>query len=449
MCKIGMMIWVSWVATLCLWMIVVPVRAANVVYYQVQGDDITARYTDTQANTLVGSSAWHKIVGMAVHEARSKLYWSDGNFIWQSNVDGTNKLVFLGAVAQVSWSGHHFGPPGSPLTLTVLSQRCVTILSRTPTEVTCVLRVASLLDPSALQPIATTSVSIASEFGTATGITPGADDLLGLAGYKSPIVKGVTIQVTFPSPHALAVDNIVASSPWLFMSDPKHGRVYQLHVDDASVRVVVAQEWSVQGLSIYGSKLRYTVQSKGAIYALDVSNATSSSAIPTPLVTKLKSPRGIVLDHVNWRLYVAEKGGKIYRVHADGLPFPSMGQRKMVTMERVLGLSTLTRLNGLSLDVPNGVLYWTECSSTNVVARADLSTMERQVVAGGSPDNLNWPRYVHYASQSDALFYAEYGGRISSGPIGGPFDAVVDDVPGATVNSNSMDHRPMHMFALD
>ncbi|ETV94006.1 hypothetical protein H310_12061 [Aphanomyces invadans] len=439
-----MVAWLVWLAAV--WGIPLA-GCANVVYYQRMDGagptDVMARFTDSQATIVAGSSAWNKILGMAVHDENAKLYWSDGHVIWRSNVDGTSREVFLGAVARVTWKGYNFGAVGTPVALTVLTQRCLSIVSRTPTEVTCEMRVNSAL-AAAATPIKAASVSIETEFGHARGTTDGADDLFASKAFTKPLVQSVSIQVTYPSPHELAIDNVDANAAWLYFADPDHGTIYQTHVHDSRVRVVAAREWSVRGLSIFGSILRYSVESKGTVFALDMANAT---AAPIPIVVKLTSPRGIALDHIHAMLYVVERGGKIYRAQADGMRFPNR-QRDMVQVERVLGLSTFTRLHGVAVDVANGVLYWTECG-TNVVGRTLLSSMERQVVAGRPNSVVNWPRHVHVSRQSGNVFFSEYGGRIWTGDATAPFTAVVNDASASMVETNAMDHRPVHFFALD
>ena len=125
----------------------------------------------------------------------------------------------------------------------------------------------------------------------------------------------------------------------------------------------------------------------------------------------LASPRGVAVGTL--KAYVAGKMAQIYEI--------DLAQK---TKEAVLKLSTMSRLDGLSLE--GEYLYWTE-SNTNVVARASINRWRRSILIGHQADQrLRWPRSVLVAD--GVLYFTEYAGRIVSGSIAdGPFAVLLSD----------------------
>ncbi|KAF0702989.1 Aste57867_7709 [Aphanomyces stellatus] len=419
-------------------MVLAVTTASNVVYYrQDYSNNVIARSDDFTTRTIVDSPAWNKIIGMTVHEQAAKLYWSDGTVIWRSNIDGSSVEVFVGAFVSVTLQGYNFGASANDVTLTVLTYLCTSILSWSPTTVTCLLRIPAVASSNYVTP---PDVTIQTPFGSTTGITPAINDLLSSKAYVKPLVSNISIQVTLLSPHTLAIDNFDATAKWLYFSSYVCGCIYRAHVQTMDATV-----WSVYGMSIFGTLLRYTVESKGTINLLDVSNTSNA---PIVIIQNLKSPRGICVDHTNSVLYFVEKGGKIFKALTNGKSFSDQ-QQNSIQIQRLMGLSSFTRLNGIALDETNNMLYWSE-SNSNVIARAPLDILQRQIVIGGGPNSIiSWPRHVH-VTQSDALFFSEYGGRISSGAVGtnGPFNYILNLVTEVLMETNTPD-QPMHFYGLE
>ncbi|KAF0736539.1 hypothetical protein Ae201684_007549 [Aphanomyces euteiches] len=414
--------------------------ASNVVYYR-QGNNIVARYDDYTAKTILDSRSWTKILGMTVHEQSSKLYWSDSNAIWRSNLDGSNQEVFLGAYINVTWSGVNFGDNANDVNLTVLSYPCTSITAWTPTSVSCLMRF-----PSKTQSNVTSSdLTLQTPYGIAPGVTQDFNEQYSTKAYTKPLVKAVSIDVKWLHPHTIAVDKFDVQAHWLYFSDYVHGAVYRADTTTFDFQVVVSNEWSVHGLSVFGSSLRYSVESQGIIYLLNVSNL---NARPVPILQSLKSPRGLCVDRTNTTIYFVGKSGKIFKARGNG-EFFYTSLRDSVQVQRILALGTATRLNSIALDETNRMLYWSE-TNTNVISRASLDTMQRQVVTGNLPQSiLSWPRHVH-VTQGGKLYFSEYGGRISAGDItaNGPFNYVVNQ-PTDTILRTNLPGQNFHFYALE
>ncbi|OQR97263.1 hypothetical protein ACHHYP_12326 [Achlya hypogyna] len=412
--------------------IAVAGAGASTVYYRDSTNSyLVAREADNRATLIPDDPASTKLLGFAVHEAGAKLYWSDGSAIWRAGLDGSGPEIHVGAMLEVTWIGAHFGHAASDVTLTVEDVACVDIVAWSPTRVTCVMARPARTVASTKIPLS--RVQIATSAGATPGVQPDFDALVSTPGYAMPLVQAITVTTTLLNPHTLAIDAGDRAASSLYFSDHAGGRVYLASTLSSSLRVLLSGAWSVHGLFVLGRSLYFTAEANGTVQRVDLSTMSSVT-----VVAGLRSPRGLCVDPSNTTLYVAEKGGKLLAASTSGTPGVA---------RRVLGGSTMARLNGVALG-PDGTLYWTE-TNTNVVARTSLTSVGRQVLVGGQPQSiLSWPRHVYALSSGTGLYYTEYAGRISLLPLPGAPSTVVNAAVSTTA-LGQLDGRVLGATPLD
>nr|AIG56319.1 secreted protein [Achlya hypogyna] len=430
--------------------IAVAGAGASTVYYRDSTNSyLVAREADNRATLIPDDPASTKLLGFAVHEAGAKfvllraspspltraLYWSDGSAIWRAGLDGSGPEIHVGAMLEVTWIGAHFGHAASDVTLTVEDVACVDIVAWSPTRVTCVMARPARTVASTKIPLS--RVQIATSAGATPGVQPDFDALVSTPGYAMPLVQAITVTTTLLNPHTLAIDAGDRAASSLYFSDHAGGRVYLASTLSSSLRVLLSGAWSVHGLFVLGRSLYFTAEANGTVQRVDLSTM-SSVTVPGSgrLVDFAWTPPMLHLLYTT--LYVAEKGGKLLAASTSGTPGVA---------RRVLGGSTMARLNGVALG-PDGTLYWTE-TNTNVVARTSLTSVGRQVLVGGQPQSiLSWPRHVYALSSGTGLYYTEYAGRISLLPLPGAPSTVVNAAVSTTA-LGQLDGRVLGATPLD
>jgi hypothetical protein len=325
---------------------------------------------------LEGTADAPRLVALTL--SPSRLYWSDHRSIRSARAsDGGDARTEFSTLVRVRWTGVNFGDtPADLLELWVRGTRCVSVASWSPTQVECLVTTTG--DPTEDDCV------IRTRNGNMRGVARNRFEEMRASGVPSPIVAGLSIEVSRVVPQALAIDGDDA----LFWANAFDGTVYRSSLRNTAIVVVQRNVWDVKGMSLLRwpasllpdapLELLYTLEGKGIVQRTRVDGSSTIQPTSQTILSGLRSPRGLAVDPQQQFLYFTEKTGRIYRtriVFEGGLlPEPQL----------LVSLSSLTRLNGLAVD--DAFVYWCEANA-NVVARAPLDSFERQVLVGGSANS--------------------------------------------------------------
>ena len=193
-----------------------------------------------------------------------------------------------------------------------------------------------------------------------TGNTTGKIRRADLDGSNVQLVKNLT-----SVPHDIALDTINRKI-YLINSWEK---VQQMNLDGSNFQPNLITGLDAPqdvALDVRGGKLYWTEKTSDSTGNIRRANLDGSQIALVKALTSV--PRGLVVDTVNGKIYLANASGKVQRMNLDGSNF----QPNLIT--------GLDAPQDVALDVRGGKLYWTERGSIN---RANLNGENVEAVATG------------------------------------------------------------------
>ena len=191
-----------------------------------------------------------------------------------------------------------------------------------------------------------------------TGNTTGKIQRADLDGSRVRLVKKLT-----SVPHDIALDTINRKI-YLINSWEK---VQRMNLDGSNFQPNLITGLDAPqdvALDVRGGKLYWTEKTSDSTGNIRRANLDGSQITLVKALTSV--PRGLVVDTVNGKIYLANAWGKVQRMNLDGSNF----QPNLIT--------GLDAPQDVALDVRGGKLYWTERGSIN---RANLNGENVEAVA--------------------------------------------------------------------
>lgn len=405
------------------------------------------------------------MVGLALDPTQRRVFYSNGDTITRTALDGSGAVVVVPRVNLYVLNGVNFGTDSADLvSIEVHGTACSSIHFWSSKQIGCVTANSAHID----RDVTRFDVTVVSQSGGTSSEVAESQaqaERRAIAGYNTPLVSSVVTVPRSSSPRALAYDASTASLLW---SDTSSGTIHRSTADGSFIQLVATGLFEIYGMAAANDMLYYTDHNAGRVVRVNLTAAgdlyddavlagvssprvveiatggsisaqgvTSRSSASKVLLRGFNQPRGIAVDALSGNLFLTEASGRIYRARTDGRNMQLNPRKRAVFAKIIARRSSTARLDGIAVTqgkhgATPGRVFWTE-SNTNAVFSCTTYGAGITKLAGDHLDMV-WPRAIALLHDDSAtvdahLFWTQYIGRVQrAATTGANRVAIVDEV---------------------